>query len=216
LERPPRITMTKAKVSIIIVVLFHVVGLAGFFITSFTPLFLQLVPFHLLLMLVLVIINHYRPDEKFFGFALLIFIAGIAAEWIGVHTRLIFGDYHYGATLGSKLDGIPLTIGVNWFILIYATGVLLKRSRLRNVFARMIAGATLLVLLDLLIEPVAIKFDYWHWAEGTPPLKNYLGWFIVSTAFLGVFELFKFKKQEIVAPVILLIQFVFFGLLLLA
>ncbi|WP_377165507.1 carotenoid biosynthesis protein [Mucilaginibacter terrae] len=208
--------MSKISVSVIIIILFHVVGLVGFFVPALTPLFLRLVPFHLLLMLAVIIANHYRFDEKFAGFVLLIFLGGIAAEWIGVHKHWIFGNYYYGQTLGTKVFDIPLMIGVNWFMLIYGTGVLMVRSRLKSMPARVISGAALLVLLDLLIEPVAINFDYWHWAESVVPLKNYLGWFALSALFLYVFELFKFKQQSIVAPILIMLQFAFFVLLQLA
>lgn len=213
MEGPPGMTLSKIKASVIIIVLFHVVGLIGFFVPAVQLIFLRLVPFHLLLMLVVLIVNHYRPEEKFWGFALLIFLGGIIAEWIGVHKHWIFGDYNYGQTLGTKVFDIPLMIGVNWFMLIYGTGVLMERSRLRNRLARVLTGALLLVLLDLLIEPVAIKFDYWSWATNTIPLKNYISWLGVSVVFLYVFELFKFKQQSIVAPIFILVQFVFFALL---
>jgi putative membrane protein len=203
----------KTRVSISIIILFHVVGLAGFFVPAFTPFFLRLVPFHLLLMLAVIIINHHRPDENFLAFVALIFVSGIVAEWIGVHKHWIFGDYNYGRTLGTKVFDIPLTIGVNWFMLVYGAGVLMKRSRLKSMTARILTGAILLVLLDLLIEPVAIKFDYWSWVSIVPPIKNYLSWLGVSAVFLYVFEMFKFKQQSIVAPVLILVQFVFFGLL---
>jgi len=216
MERTPGVMLKNTTVSLIVIVLFHVVGLIGFFVPALTPMFLRLVPFHLLLMLLVVLYNHYRPDEKFWSFFLLIAIGGIVAEWIGVHKNWIFGDYDYGPTLGIKVLDIPLMIGVNWFILVYATGVLMQRSRLRSSLARVITGALLLVLLDLLIEPVAIKFDYWTWVEKVPPLKNYLCWFGVSALFLSVFEGFKFKPQNIVAPVLLGVEFVFFGLLWLA
>jgi putative membrane protein len=213
MERPPGIMFNKTRVSISIIILFHVVGLVGFFVPAFTPFFLRLVPFHLLLMLAVIIINHHRPDENFLAFVALIFVSGIVAEWIGVHKHWIFGDYDYGRTLGTKVFDIPLTIGVNWFMLVYGAGVLMKRSRLKNMTARILTGAILLVLLDLLIEPVAIKFDYWSWVSIVPPIKNYLSWLGVSAVFLYVFEMFKFKQQSIVAPVLILVQFVFFGLL---
>lgn len=215
MERPQGMTLNKATWSVIIIILFHIVGLVGFAVPVLRPLFLQIVPFHLLLMLAVVLVNHYRPDENFWLFAFLIFIAGIAAEWVGVHKQWLFGNYHYGKTLGTKVWDIPLMIGVNWFLLIYATGVLMQRSRLKSMIARIITGALVLVLLDVLIEPVAIRFDYWSWAEGYPPVKNYVCWFLVSAVFLGVFEQFKFKPQNIVAPILLLVQFGFFGLMLL-
>lgn len=205
--------MSKITVSVFIIILFHVVGLVGFLVPSLTPLFLKLVPFHLLLMLVVVIVNHYRPGEEFWGFALLVFFTGIVAEWIGVHKHWIFGNYNYGPTLGTKVFDIPLMIGVNWFLLVYSVGVLMQRSRLKSMLARIVVGALLLVVLDLLIEPVAIKFDYWSWAQNSIPLKNYISWLFLSAVFLYVFELFMFKQQTIVAPVLLAVQFVFFGLL---
>lgn len=216
MERSQGIMLNKGKIPIIIIILFHAVGLIGFFVPVLTPYFLKLVPFHLLLMLGMLLVNHYRPDGTFLIFFLVIFIGGIAAEWIGVHKHWLFGDYTYGKTLGIKVSDIPLMIGVNWFMLVYATGVLMHRSRLKSTAARIITGAILLVLLDLLIEPVAIKFDYWSWAGGHPPLKNYRDWFGVSILFLALFELCKFKPQNMVAPVLLLVEFVFFGVLQLA
>jgi putative membrane protein len=104
-------------------------------------------------------------------------------------------------------------IGVNWFLLIYAAGVTMQRSRLKSAFFRVIAGAAVLVLLDLIIEPVAIKFDYWEWNDGIIPLKNYICWFFVSAGMLYIFEWFSFKKQSIAAPILLVTEFVFFGVL---
>jgi putative membrane protein len=199
---------------IVIIALFHVVGLIGLSMPLLQPLFLQLVPWHILLMLFMIIASHKPGSAKFLLFALLIFIAGFVLEWIGVHKNWIFGDYAYGETLGLQVYDIPLIIGVNWFLLIYSVGVLMQRVRIRSMFARAITGAIILVLLDLLIEPVAIKLDYWHWTNNSIPIENYIDWFLVSAIMLFVFEKFKFKKQSIVAPVFLLIQFLFFAILL--
>ena len=188
-------------------------GLIGFAVPAMHPLFLKLVPWHILLMLVVIVCSHRLMESKFISFALLIFASSIILEWIGVHKNWIFGDYSYGTTLGFKLDAIPIIIGVNWFLLIYSAGVLMQRTRIRSIFFRVIIGAAILVLLDLIIEPVAQHFDYWHWLNNMVPLKNYLSWFLVSAVLLFVFEKFGFKKQGLVAPVLLLVQFVFFMVL---
>jgi len=198
---------------VVIIILFHVVGIIGLAVPVLRPLFLMIVPWHIVLMLVLIFISHKPMSEGFLLFALIIFVTGFAGEWIGVHKSWIFGDYAYGKTLGWQLFNIPLTIGINWFLLIYSTGVLMQRLRVRSIFARVAAGALILVSLDLLIEPVAIKFDYWHWMNNIIPFNNYAGWFIVSAIMLFVFEKFNFKKQGVVGPVLLITQFVFFGLL---
>lgn len=200
----------KDKIAVIIIILFHIVGLVGFIVPSFDAVFLNIVPWHLLLMTIVILYSHKQPGGKFLLFALSIFVIGFMAEFIGVHTGWLFGNYTYGETLGIKLLNIPLMIGVNWFLLIYATGVSMQRSRVKNMFFRIITGALILVLLDLLIEPIAIHFDYWHWAGNSIPIKNYVCWFLLSAGLLFIFEQFKFKPQSVVAPVLLIMQFVFF------
>ena len=104
-------------------------------------------------------------------------------------------------------------IGVNWFLLIYATGVLSQKLPVKTVWIKVFLGAVLLVLLDLLIEPVAIRFNYWHWFSAEIPLKNYMGWLLVGAFLLGIFHQYNFKNQNWVAPVLLVVQFLFFAVL---
>lgn len=211
---PHESTPREQALLILIIIIFHVVGIIGFAVSAMRPLFLEIVPWHILLMLVVIVCSHRPMEGKFILFALLIFVSSIILEWIGVHKNWVFGNYNYDGTLGYKLDAIPLIIGVNWFLLIYSTGVLMQRTRIRSLFFRILIGAAILVLLDFIIEPVAKHFDYWHWQAGVVPLNNYLGWFVASAVMLFVFEKFGFKKQSIVAPVLLLVQFIFFGVLL--
>ena len=201
------------RTAIIIIVLFHIVGLIGFVIPSLRVLFIKLVPWHLLLMAVVIVYSYNQLSAKFLSFGLLVFTIGFSAELIGVHTGLLFGNYSYGETLGIKLFNVPLMIGVNWFLLIYSTGVLMQRSRIKNIYIRIIAGALALVSLDLLIEPVAIHFDYWHWTGNGIPLKNYTCWLLLSSVMLFIFEKFQFKPQNRAAVLLLVMQAVFFMIL---
>ncbi len=198
---------------VLTIIVFHVAGLIGFYNSASHALFLTLVPWHLLLMLAIVGGSHRPADLKFLIFTLLIYIAAMIIEWEGVNSKALFGYYTYSNVLGSKMDGAPFCIGVNWFLLIYSTGVVMKKSRVRSMVIRVICGALLLVLLDLLIEPVAMNLHYWYWFNNNVPFRNYVAWFVVSAAMLTVFELFKFKKQGIVAPIFLLVQFIFFACL---
>ena len=201
------------KISIGLIILFHAVGLAGFFIPSLQPFFLKLVPYHLLLMLLIVGYNYDGRHSKAALFAAIIFISGYTAEWLGVNTHKLFGNYVYGPVLGYKVSNIPLMIGVNWLMLVYATGCLMQRSRLPFAF-RVMLGALLMVLLDVFIEPVAVRFNYWQWLDAgqllVAPMKNYFDWFWLSVLMLFLFELFKFKKQNVVGLSLLFAQFAFF------
>jgi len=210
MERPKNL---KQVIAITIIILFNLVGLIGLVAPLTRTWFLQFVPYHLLLMMVVVVSVHRGGGKQLAVFMLLIIVAGFGAEWIGVHTGLLFGNYQYGGTLSPKVSGVPLIIGVNWFLLIYCMGVFMQRSRVKKRWPRIIIGAVGLVLLDLLIEPTANRLNYWHWADTQIHYKNYICWFILSAVFLYVFERVNFKRQSIVAEVLLIAQFVFFAVL---
>src|ERR1700761_2175945 len=163
-------------IAVIIIILFHSVGLTGLLIPSLRQQFLLLVPYHLLLMMAVIIFSHQNLDERLFLFVLCVFIGGYGVEWIGVNKHLLFGQYQYGQTLGFQIDHVPLIIGANWFLLIYSAGVLMQRSRIKSTLLRVLTGALILVLLDMLIEPIAMYLDYWHWARGIIPQSNYYCW----------------------------------------
>lgn len=203
-------TLSRNQVIAFFVLLFHAVGLAGFLNPQWQDLFLSLVPFHLLLMFMLLLLSHQQRNLAFFGFLFITYLAGFGIEYFGVHTGLIFGSYQYGETLGAKLADIPLLIGLNWVLLIYSSGVAVNYLPIRQKWLKVVFSATLLVLLDWLIEPVAIRFDYWSWANQIIPLKNYISWFLFSLAGCWFFYEMKFKKNNPVGLVLLLAQFLFF------
>ena len=171
---------------------------------------MRLVPFHLLLMLALLIISHRGKNKEFKLFLLVTYLAGFLIEVIGVSTGYIFGIYQYGGTLGIKLAEVPLMIGVNWVILIYATGISIKYLNIQNHVVRSLIGAFFLVFMDILIEPVAIRFDYWSWMDMNIPFQNYVAWFVFSFCMMLFFFARKFRKQNMAAPVLLISQLIFF------
>jgi putative membrane protein len=68
----------------------------------------------------------------------------------------------------------------------------------------------ILLSLDFLIEPIAIRFDYWSWSGGEIPLQNYLGWYLFSYLLFWVFRGLDFQKQNKAAIVLLFAQAGFF------
>lgn len=203
----------KNRICIIVIFLFHLVGLIGFIIPSLTVLFITLVPWHLLLMLGIIIYSYDNFDSRFLLFALTAFGIGFLAEYIGVHTGWLFGHYQYGRTLGIKLFEIPLMIGVNWFLLVYAAGITLAAKPPKKYIGKNTFRSYGPYPVDVLIEPIAIHFDYWHWLDAGVPFKNYVCWFVLSALLLFIFEQFKFKRQSIVGPTLLIAQFLFFAVL---
>jgi putative membrane protein len=188
------------------VILFHLVGFLGFFF-GYKELFTSLIPFHLLLMLVLLVWSYESFNSRF---ALLIYCLGFGIEYLGVHTGVIFGSYQYGDALGFKLANIPLLIGVNWVLLIFAAGSTIQYVPIKSDVLKAVLAAALLVVLDVFIEPVAIHFDYWYWASATVPLQNYVAWFVFSFGCFWLFFNQKKSTKSFVAVTLLLAQFLFF------
>ncbi len=193
-----------------LMVLFHLVGLYGFLNTELEGLFIKLVPFHLLLMLGLLIFSTNDFSQNIKIFAAIIYAAGYLIEVIGVNTGLIFGTYTYGDALGMKVFATPLLIGVNWLILVYCTGVFLNSFSIKSSLIFSLIGAFILLGIDFLIEPVAIRFNYWTWFGGEIPLQNYVGWYIFSFLLFFVFRSFHFNKNNKAAIVLLFTQIGFF------
>lgn len=220
---------TKFEIATAIAVFFHSIGLVGllFFDKGF---FLASTPFNLLLSFILLIWSQDEKNIPFFVFLFICFAAGISVEIIGTNSGILFGDYSYGDVLGFKIKNVPLLIGINWFIIIYCSGISIH-TLLMKIITRVAAdnprstpvlkavsvivdGATLAVFFDWLMEPVAVKLGFWVWnGDGTIPLFNYICWFIVSLLLLVIFHFAKFNKQNKFAVNLLLVQMMFFLLL---
>lgn len=132
-------------------------------------------------------------------------------EVTGVNTGNIFGAYEYGSTMKLQLFQVPLVIGINWVILTLG-GLDLSKKYFGKVYPPLMA-ALLVVGFDWIMEPVAIKLDYWHWFGQAVPLQNYLAWFIIALIVGSVFHHFKMIPSSRLLRSYLIIQFLFFLLL---
>tara|TARA_B100001564_G_scaffold334907_1_gene323833 strand:+ start:495 stop:1115 length:621 start_codon:yes stop_codon:yes gene_type:complete len=202
----------KKNIGLGIIILINIIGVIGFRSEFFLPLFKTLTPYNLLF--TLVICFFYLPRKIFLSIFLILYSVGFIVELVGVNTGILFGIYHYGPTLGIQWFKVPIIIGVNWFVL--AIGSRGCANRITNVtFFQVLYSALFMVGLDLLIEPVAMKYDFWSWSQNKVPIQNYFMWFIVS-----VFMQILLNKKSMLIPfslaiVILVSQLIFFGALLL-
>jgi len=172
--------------------------------------FVLLTPFNLIVSLGLLIWTDRQWTNKKTYLAFLAFFVGFFAEMIGTNTGLIFGNYTYGQTLGFQIGHVPLIIGVNWFMLVYATAALINQFFERwNWFVKAIFSALLMVGLDIFIEPVAMKYDFWNWESGIIPIQNFIGWFVIALILLSVTHYHTLIKNKI-AIVLFLAQLLFF------
>jgi len=205
------LTRYRPAIAIAILVILYTVGLVGLH-TGSRAWFLAATPLTLVISATLLVWNHRDWNVAAVLAMSSCAILGYGVEVVGVHTGWPFGNYAYGPTLGLKLWDVPLVIGLNWLLLAYTTGTLWARLQAPKVLQAAGAAATM-TLLDWLIEPVAMRLDFWQWAGDTVPLRNYAGWLLVSFVLLTLFQHLRFEKGNPVAATVLGLQFVFFGTL---
>lgn len=198
-------------VTTIILVVIHLAGVIGI-LSSYCGLFLMLSPLNLLISTFLLFLNHKEFNRNFYIFCAISFLTGFFIEVVGVRTGMIFGDYTYDRTLGFQVFNVPVIIGVNWLMLIYSIGSILSELN-SSIVIKSVLGAMMLVTLDFFIEPVAVKYNFWDWYEGTVPMQNYIAWFFVSFALLLLFYKLNFNKENRLAKALFIVQLVFFTLL---
>jgi putative membrane protein len=152
---------------------------------------------------------------KFFIAFLIPFFIGFITEFLGVNYGIIFGTYEYGENLGYKIGGVPLMICVNWAVLTFVTADISKYIH-RNLWIRSFIGGLLMMLLDVVIEVSAPRFDFWEFENNDVPIQNYVGWFVISFIAHLLFQQFEVKTNKklsihiFVAIVVFFLTFLFF------
>ncbi len=126
--------------------------------------------------------------QKFGIWSIVVIIGSFGIEWLGVRTGQIFGVYTYGQTLRLTIDDVPISIGCAWFVMLIASTATVQtiapKTSARSPFMLTCFAALLMVCFDLLMEPAAVKLNYWTWVGEHVPLKNYVTWFGLSVIFM--------------------------------
>jgi uncharacterized membrane protein len=216
------ITIDYRKVCFTLLTLMYLAGIIGLLLPITQPFFKSLSPLNLWFSLALLLSFHRDFNKSFITIAVIIFLSSLMIEMLGVHTGVIFGKYWYGQTLGTQVLNVPLVIGANWLLLIYCSSIttqMLIQTITKKLPAKFqsvqllfsaFCSALMMVMLDFLIEPVAIRLDFWYWQNEQIPNQNYLMWFLLSFFLSYIFFKGKFLKNNPLAFLLLVLQFSFF------
>jgi putative membrane protein len=155
-----------------------------------------------------------RTNRKLYLYlwCFITYVVTLIIEIAGVKTGIFFGSYLYSDVLGFAFYGVPLIIGFNWLMIIMAS-INIAQSAERNFVLTAILAATLSVIFDLVLEPVAVKLNYWSWEGNIIPLKNYYSWFIIAFCFSIFASAMKIKFNSVFLEHYYLSQILFFILL---
>ncbi|PRY89935.1 carotenoid biosynthesis protein [Mongoliibacter ruber] len=209
---PKPLLQDKLKIFQGVISIFYLVGLVGMSLPMFRDYFQILTPMHLLLNFGILLYFHRGWNIQFLLFLVIGFLLGYGSEVLGVHTGFPFGDYWYGPVLGWQLFEVPLMIGINWLILVYCTGNLLA-VKIENDWLAAILGAFMMMLIDVIIEPVAVALDFWQWESDIIPISNFIGWIAVAFIIQLFYRKLKFHKENAISWYLLFNLITFFAVL---
>jgi uncharacterized membrane protein len=143
----------------------------------------------------------YSPRQLFL-FAVTVFLIGWLFETVSVITGFPFGSYHYTEIMGPFVGHVPVSVMPAYCVMGYVSWsmarILLGRmdGRLDKTvrFAVPVVAAALMVVWDLSMDPLRATVEQrWIWLNGGPhfgvPLKNYLGWALVTWLMFQAFAL---------------------------
>jgi uncharacterized membrane protein len=105
-------------------------------------------------------------------------------EEIGVATGLVYGSYHYTATLGPWLGSVPVLIPLAWFMLVYPSYVV--ANLIVDGWPVGTPGGRGHLVRLALVDPILSgpTVGAWVWERGGPyygvPVQNYLGWIVTT------------------------------------
>lgn len=152
------------------------------------------------------------------AFTAIAWVVAYAAEFSSTRNGFPFGLYQYVDTTRDRelwlanvpfFDSLSFTflcyVGHAMAVLLYAP-LVIRRGDVQVADTRairastrvLLTGAFLTMLLDVVIDPVALRGDRWflgriyYYPEGGVhfgvPLSNYAGWFLVALVSIGVFQ----------------------------
>ena len=201
----------KQGIAIVSMFFFNIIGALLLFSPESTEYVLFLTPFNILLMGIMVFWANNDRSFNFIKTATVVFFLGLVFEILGVNSKLIFGEYFYGKTLGYKIFNTPVIMGLNWVTLSIASygiaSYIFKPTALIAVFASLI-----MVMTDYIIEPIAPLLDLWYWEEGSAPAQNYVAWFIISLVIQVLFVRAQIKINIKLSLALLFSQILFFAI----
>jgi len=196
-----------------VMVLCYLVGFVGHRMRRTLPLMLRLTPGFLLVFGLAALLPALRGAEPaLLAWGAVVLVLTFLLEAAGTATGRIFGPYTYGRTLGPRLLAVPLVIAFNWLLVILGA-VSLSRRLLPSAVPAALLAAALAAGFDALMEPTAIRLDYWSWQAPTIPLKNYAAWFLIALAAALSFALLDLQPASLLPVVYFLVQLCYFAAL---
>ncbi len=124
-------------------------------------------------------------------------------ESLAIKTGVPYGEFVYKDVLGNKLFGLtPWTVAFAYPPIILLTyWFARKRHNSRHTAKIIFSTAFDAMLIDLVLDPAAVKLGFWYWSGGgffyNVPLVNFLGWILTASIAAVLVHAFLRKQKNI-------------------
>lgn len=198
----------KINLAIGVLWLFHLSAIIGIS-TGNLEWFITKTPWNLsICLLIFALLYPLNSNEKIIGFVFC-FTTGMGTEMLGVNYGILFGDYSYGPNMGLKWLGVPWLIGCFWALLAF-TSYEISAYFTQKKTQRVLLAASLMLLLDLLMEKNAPTFGFWSF-EPEVPLYNYICWGLIALLMVGFLSRLNINGNRKISLHLFLTQLLFFA-----
>lgn len=162
----------------------------------------DLSPFPLMLQIVLILLGSvglyilYKATNLKVAFTIFFILGmyGLLIETTSIKTGFPYSRFEYSSLMGYKIaDIVPYTVFLVWPTLVisaYSLSEFITKNRIYKIITTVI----LLLLLDLVFDPVATGLGFWIWEKPgmyyNVPFLNFVGWIfsaILSTLVVSYF-----------------------------
>jgi hypothetical protein len=129
--------------------------------------------------------------------------------------KIVFdtNEFSYGSLLGFKMLGVPIAIGLIWFIAFLSSISITSYGNLNNVKKYSLA-AFLILMFTLTFHQFAGSFNILQWVGGQAPFIFYLIWALFSlTAVFLIDKYVKINRPSIFIASMLPVLSIYFWLL---
>ena len=106
-------------------------------------------------------------------------------ESLAIHTGFPYGNFTYTDVLGNKIFGLtPWTVAFAYPPILLLT-YWYARQRHTNKWQIWFSTAFGAMLIDMVLDPAAVRLGFWHWNKPGffygVPLINFLGWLLTAS-----------------------------------
>ncbi|THB77192.1 MAG: carotenoid biosynthesis protein [Desulfobulbaceae bacterium] len=143
------------------------------------------------IVLLLFLRDAYKRGHNYFYLLIAGVFYGLFLEWATIEQ---LSTYHYSERFIISFQGVPISIGMAWGLIIYSVMLFSDSSSLPGIFRPFLDGLVALNI-DFGIDVIAIRMDMWHWGIGLEDeffgvrYGNFWAWFWVVVSFSATYRM---------------------------